>query len=32
MFSRDGGRLVFCGNRAAAAPREYNVFVADWLD
>jgi hypothetical protein len=32
MFSRDGGRLVFCSNRGAAAPREYNVFVADWAD
>lgn len=32
MFSRDGGRLVFCANRGAAAPREYNVFVADWVD
>ncbi len=32
MFSRDGGRLVFCGNRGAAAPREYNVFLADWVD
>jgi Tol biopolymer transport system component len=32
MFARDGRRLVFCGNRGAAAPREYNVFVADWVD
>lgn len=32
MFSRDGRRLVFCSNRGAAGPREYNVFVADWLD
>ena len=31
MFSRDGSRLVFCGNRGAA-PREYNVFLADWVD
>lgn len=30
MFSRDGRRLVFCGNRSAAAPHELNVFVADW--
>jgi Tol biopolymer transport system component len=32
MFSRDGARLVFCSNRGASASREYNVFVADWLD
>jgi hypothetical protein len=30
MFSRDGKRLVFTANRNAAAPREHNVFVADW--
>lgn len=30
MFSRDGTKLVFCGSRGAAAPRELNVFVADW--
>src|SRR5262245_35742319 len=30
MFSRDGKRLVFTANRNAAAPREQNVFVADW--
>lgn len=30
MFSRDGSRLVFCSNRGATAPREFNVFVADW--
>jgi TolB protein len=32
MFSRDGRRLVFCSSRGAAAPREYNVFLADWRD
>jgi Tol biopolymer transport system component len=32
MFSRDGTKLVFCGNRNAQAPREMNVFVADWAD
>ncbi len=32
MVSRDGRRLVFCSNRGAAAPREINVFVADWTD
>ena len=31
MFSRDGARLVFCGNRNAGAPRELNVFIADWV-
>lgn len=31
MFSRDGTRLVFCGTRNAGAPRELNVFVADWI-
>ena len=30
MFSRDGKNLVFCGSRNAAAPRDLNVFVADW--
>jgi TolB protein len=32
MFSRDGARLVFCSNRGAAAPRDLDVFVADWDD
>jgi Tol biopolymer transport system component len=32
MFSPDGRRLVFCSSRGAAAPREFNVFVADWLE
>jgi hypothetical protein len=32
MFSRDAKQLVFCGNRNAQAPREMNVFVADWVD
>jgi TolB protein len=32
MFSPDGRRLVFCSNRGAAAPREFNVFVADWAE
>ncbi len=31
MFSRDGTKLVFCGSRNAAAPRDINVFVADWV-
>ncbi len=31
MFSRDGSKLVFCSSRNAAAPRDLNVFVADWV-
>jgi TolB protein len=31
MFSRDGASLVFCSSRGAAAPRDLNVFVADWV-
>ncbi|MBI2157774.1 MAG: PD40 domain-containing protein [Candidatus Rokubacteria bacterium] len=31
MFSRDGTKLVFCGSRHAAAPRDLNIFVADWV-
>jgi hypothetical protein len=31
MFSRDGRTLVFCGNRGAAAPRDLDVLVADWI-
>jgi Tol biopolymer transport system component len=30
MFTRDGRKLVFCSNRGAAAPRDLDVFVADW--
>lgn len=32
MFTRDGKRLVFCSNRGASAPRDLDVFVADWDD
>jgi Tol biopolymer transport system component len=32
MFSADGRRLVFCSSRGATAPREFNVFVADWVE
>lgn len=32
MFSHDGKKLVFCSNRNAAAPRQTNVFIADWID
>jgi hypothetical protein len=31
MFSRDGKRLVFTGSRNAGAPREHNIFLADWV-
>jgi TolB protein len=31
MFSRDGKQLVFCSNRGAGAPRDLDVFVADWV-
>ncbi len=30
MFSRDGAKLVFCGSRNGSAPRDLNVFMADW--
>lgn len=32
MFSYDGKKLVFCSNRNASAPRQTNVFIADWVD
>jgi Tol biopolymer transport system component len=32
MFTRDGKRIVFCSSRGAAAPRDLDVFVADWDD
>jgi len=32
MFSPDGRRLVFCSSRGTTQPREFNVFVADWLE
>jgi Tol biopolymer transport system component len=32
MFTRDGTRLVFCSSRGVAAPRNLDVFVADWDD
>jgi TolB protein len=32
MFTRDGKRLAFCSSRGAAAPRDLDVFVADWDD
>jgi Tol biopolymer transport system component len=32
MFTRDGKRLVFCSSRGVGAPRDLDVFVADWDD
>ena len=31
LFSRDGSKLVFCSSRGASAPRDLNVFIADWI-
>jgi len=31
MFSPDGKKLVFVSTRNARAPREMNVFIADWV-
>ncbi len=32
MFSPDGRKIAFGSNRNARAPRETNVFVADWVE
>lgn len=32
MFSPDGKKLVFSSNRLQDAPRETNVFIADWVE
>ncbi|MDZ7290971.1 MAG: hypothetical protein ONB44_12340 [candidate division KSB1 bacterium] len=32
MFSPDGKKLLFCSNRNAAAPRQTNVFISDWVE
>jgi Tol biopolymer transport system component len=32
MFSRDGRRLIFSATRQARAPRDINVFVAEWVE
>jgi Tol biopolymer transport system component len=32
MFSPDGKKLVFSSNRQQEAPRETNVFIADWVE
>jgi Tol biopolymer transport system component len=31
MFNADGSKLVFASNRNGKAPRETNIFVADWV-
>jgi hypothetical protein len=31
MFSRDGKKLVFASTRNAKGPREFNIFIADWI-
>ena len=31
MFSPDGTKLVWISDRNASAPKEFNVFLADWI-
>ncbi|MEE9221669.1 MAG: hypothetical protein V3U34_09110, partial [candidate division NC10 bacterium] len=31
FFSPDGKKLVFSSDRLAKGPREFNVFIADWI-
>ena len=31
MFSPDGSKLVWASDRNASGPREFNVFLADWV-
>jgi Tol biopolymer transport system component len=31
MFSRDGGKLLFCSTRNAREQHEFNIFIADWV-
>lgn len=31
MFSSDGRKLVFASTRNSKAPREINIFIADWV-
>jgi Tol biopolymer transport system component len=31
MFSRDGKKLVFASTRKGKDPREFNIFIADWI-
>ncbi|MCS6789732.1 MAG: hypothetical protein NZ580_01940 [Bacteroidia bacterium] len=32
MFSPDGKKLIWSSNRAGKAPRETNIFIADWVE
>ncbi len=32
MFSPDGRKLVFAGNRRGKGPGETNLFVVDWVE
>jgi TolB protein len=31
MFSRDGKKLIFASTRNGKEPREFNIFIADWM-
>lgn len=31
MHSRDGKKLLFASTRNATEPREFNIFIADWM-
>ena len=31
MLSRNGNKLVFASTRNAKEPREFNIFLADWI-
>jgi Tol biopolymer transport system component len=31
MFSRDGKKLLFASTRNTKEPREFNIFIADWI-
>jgi len=31
MFSRDGKKLAFASTRNGTEPREFNIFIADWI-
>ena len=30
-FARDGKKLVFASTRNGEEPREFNIFIADWV-
>lgn len=31
MFSKDGNKIVFASTRNGKSPREFNIFIADWV-